>query len=503
VVFGWQFRPVLGADYVKSGQRQVFAQLALPARLMEDYIPTVYVQTRWREYDPKRQVVGEAYKNSCTVDTDRSGVTLLSPLVIRQMNVTDIGNGQVRLTAKGTFFASGMSVRSGPNNVAPTTFDGTTIETFASIHDVLQAGDLSLVAQNGLKQPFAIVTDPGKATQCGITEAAMTAIPHPDGSAHVHLHLSLGSKYLLDDSADGPPQPFVLIGAQIYGNQENPFMSSSGCHPNSNILLGPQCDYYFVAQNTSLKNAQSFLVQDIAWDFLKRRGTIQFAPAFDKLTISSTYSTSAGGADVATPKDIDTFFIVSGFDFNKMDTSPICTNRQKPYCLRMYVGNEIKTGPAIAPVPADPLVQVASDNTATFLLSAGDLGKAKAVRFQIADNSPSPSTPDPEAVEWDLAVPKAEDSTKVSVSPTYLYKGDSQTAKVTGTGIDFTNVTDVLYDGKIYTTTPKKAADSIQLLITTEVTKTSGRKEFTIEFADDKNGKKTSPQTFSIDVTLR
>src|SRR5262249_32786970 len=31
VVFGWQFRPVLGEDYVKGGQRQVFAQLSFPA----------------------------------------------------------------------------------------------------------------------------------------------------------------------------------------------------------------------------------------------------------------------------------------------------------------------------------------------------------------------------------------------------------------------------------------------------------------------------------------
>ena len=31
-VFGWQFRPVLGEEYVRGGQRQVFAQLALPPR---------------------------------------------------------------------------------------------------------------------------------------------------------------------------------------------------------------------------------------------------------------------------------------------------------------------------------------------------------------------------------------------------------------------------------------------------------------------------------------
>ena len=39
IIFGWQFRPVLGADYVRGGQRQVFAQLALPADLNNEVCP--------------------------------------------------------------------------------------------------------------------------------------------------------------------------------------------------------------------------------------------------------------------------------------------------------------------------------------------------------------------------------------------------------------------------------------------------------------------------------
>ena len=103
VVFGWQFRPVLGADYVKGGMRQVFAQLSLPVSVSEAFVPTVFVQTRWRAYDPKKQVVGMVYRNTCTVRQDTGGISLLNPIYVRNVTVTDVGNGIAKLRAKGSF----------------------------------------------------------------------------------------------------------------------------------------------------------------------------------------------------------------------------------------------------------------------------------------------------------------------------------------------------------------------------------------------------------------
>jgi hypothetical protein len=501
VVFGWQFRPVLGAAYVKGGQRQVFAQLALPAGLNDIYVPTVYVQTRWRAYDSSRQVVGPVYKYGCSVDTDRSGIELLNPLLVREMNVTDIGNGQVRLTAKGTFFASGMTVRSGLTNVTPTAFDGTNVETFASVHDVLQTGDLSLVSQNGVKQPFAIVTDPRKISQCGITEADMVAVPRPDGNAHVHLHMKLGSAYTLTDDSDGLPQPFVLIGSQVYGVQENPFVRSPGCRTVSGGSSGADCDFVFLAPTSSLRNAQSFLVQDIAWDSLKKRGTIDFAPAFDKLAITSTYPTDDPfDPNKTTPatkaKGTDqTFFTVSGFDFGKLDTTDSCNDSLKQYCLRWFVGKDSESPPSFT---------IASQNLATFLFSLKDVGKATTVRFQVVDKPLVGARVGPDLpVEWDLPVPKADASTaKPAVSPAYLYKGDSQTVTVSGGGLDFSYVRDVLFEKTmVFQSPPKPDSSELKFLVSTDVTKSPGRKEFTIELVD-KDGK-PSKATISVDVVLR
>jgi hypothetical protein len=500
VVLGWQFRPVLGADYVKGGQRQVFAQLALPAGLNEDYVPAVYVQTRWRTYDSRQQVVGSVYKNACSVDTDRSGVTLLSPLIVRQLNITDIGNGQVRLTAKGAFFASGMAVRSGFTNVTPTTFDGTSIETFASVHDVLQAGDLSLISQNGIRYPFAILTDPQKSNQCGIKDANLEAIPRPDGNAYVHMRMKLGSEYALGDDDDGSPQPFVLIGSQVYGVQENPFVRSMGCRTVDDAT-GPECDYNFLAPTSLLMNAQSFLVEDIAWDTLKKRGTIDFGPAFDKLAISSAYPTKnddnpKGMNPAAKPQDTDTtLFAVSGFNLGELDTSEGCGgSRPLRYCLELFIGNEKKS-------PA--LVTVASENLATILISSGALGKAKDIRFQIhkkgADAGPILwDLP----VEWDLPIPKAEDSTKPSVTPAYLYKGDSQTVTITGGNVDFSTVKDVLFNDKVYSPPPKtKTSTKMELLISTDITNAPGRKEFVMEIVGAHGTQ--SKASFFIDVARR
>ena len=142
VIFGWQFRPVLGADFVQSGQRQVFAQLALPATIDESYVPTVYVQTRWKAYDPKRQVVGAVYTDSCFSRIDGGGVALVNKPKVRDLKVADLGGGQLRLTATGDFYSSAMTVLTGSSMLAPLAFDGKSVEVFANAHDLLDANDL-------------------------------------------------------------------------------------------------------------------------------------------------------------------------------------------------------------------------------------------------------------------------------------------------------------------------------------------------------------------------
>ncbi len=50
VDFIWQFRPVLGAAYVKSGLKQTFVQLAFPSPATPSSFGTARVKTYWRKY---------------------------------------------------------------------------------------------------------------------------------------------------------------------------------------------------------------------------------------------------------------------------------------------------------------------------------------------------------------------------------------------------------------------------------------------------------------------
>jgi hypothetical protein len=530
IVFGWQFRPVLGADYVKGGQRQVFAQLALPANLNDEYVPTVYVLTRWREYDPQRQVVGETYNGSCSGKVDKSGVALLTPLKVRDLRASDIGNGQIKLTARGDFFASGMSVRSGLNTVSPTTFDGNSVELFASVHDVLQAGGLTLIGPNGQRSPFAVVTADGKEKSCGIARATLHAIPFPDGNSAVTLQTDLGSLYRTDDDLDGQPQPLILIGNQVYGLQESPFTFTE-CIQLDGDPSKTICTYKFVAPTVTLRNAQSFLVRDLTWDNFRASNKIDFAPSFNTLATLSTIpvpdptiahtsaklrkaksggpssppaadtsthpnSTTASGSVESKPGEANaektTLYALTGFDLRKLNRfCPTSAVQADPtvMCVKILIGE--------TEAPKDAF-QIVTDNLATVSVSSSS-EVAKSVRIQLTKpwGPHDVIIPGP-VVEWDLTLPKDTES-KSTVAPTFLRVGDSQI--VTFTGTDWSKCTEpiaVTFDGvQKLTTTFKSDSKSLEVLVPTYITSNPGHKEFAASCIE---GAKSNSVKLSIDV---
>lgn len=188
VMFGWQFRPVLGASDVASNMRIVFAQLALPAEIQADFSPAVFVQTSWREYDSKRQVVGPAFTSSCTWRRVTDAVTILTPTKIKDVAVTDIGSGVVKLEAFGQFFGTN-NIRLGPTTTPVQQLDGKHIEYFANAKDILSNGTLALQSQNGSATSLSIA----RTDACDLSEVAMTAYPQPDGNSYVQLMFSRGS----------------------------------------------------------------------------------------------------------------------------------------------------------------------------------------------------------------------------------------------------------------------------------------------------------------------
>ena len=221
-VFGWQFRPVLGADYVQAGERLVYAQLALPVHEGEPFSPTVYIQTRWREYDEKQQVVGAVYPASCSVEEATDPIMVTNDLRVQDVHVDDMGAGMLKVSAKGDFFGSGFSAISSSNVIGPMSFDGTSVQLFAPAATLLMAKDLQLVAEDGRQTPLGrrpryAGVDKG----CAVI-ATLNATPQPDGNSLVELSLETEKRYSLDD--DRSLQPLVLIGSQVYGLHETPFL---------------------------------------------------------------------------------------------------------------------------------------------------------------------------------------------------------------------------------------------------------------------------------------
>jgi len=464
VQFGWQFRPVLGADYVRGGQRQVFAQIALPAGLEDQYAPTVWVETRWRAYDPTRQVVGATYSSSCTREKDLSGIVFANQPRIRDVELSDLGAGQVKLTAKGDFYSSSLSIRAGSVNLAPTFFDGTKIELIGSAHDLFEAGDLSIIGPNGQPHAFGVPVFPAKADACRLVSAEATAIPRPDGNSHVDFIVNIGGGYDPDPRKDGSLKPFIMIGNQIYGLKETPFLES-GC-------AGAVCKFAFLAPTTALRNAQSFIVKDLAWQHMEITGRVKFAPSYTSMTLLNPVKPEPADKSVKpapADKSLDLFYTIAGFDIPK---APACSKEDEgksgSYCLKIYAGVDQQLQAGFAPV---------SDNTATLKASSADLTSIKKLRF-VLRSGPEPK----DATEWDLDVtlPKSADSktgTPVA-SPAYLATGDSR--KVVFTGPDFSDVDHVTFDGTIILPATFNAeTKSLEVMVSTAVTGKPGHKEFT------------------------
>jgi hypothetical protein len=483
VVFGWQFRPVLGADYVQAGQRLVFAQLALPTGLGAQFAPLVHVQTRWREYDSKHQVVGAVYKGSCSVSEDPNPITVLSPLRVLETKVADMGSGILKIGANGTFFSSGFVALTGQNTISPTIFDGRSIQLFGNATNFLTADDLELVGEDGRKANLGMQSRLGPVA-CGLSVASLTATPRSDGNSFVDLEFTSGSGFSLQ--LDKAPHPLVLIGSQVFGLHETPFLSAGdACTPIA--AGGINCKYRFVAPTDALRAAQTFTVRDLAWKDFKKSGSIEFDPILTTLTSSGAKATSenavcpATGAvkipDCAPPA----LYSVSGYQLDKIryDSAKNSGNGnwncQSAGCLEAFQGMDRFT-------LTDDNFRVLSKTSAILQISGQS---APAITYAYKGLTFLWHSPSGEDVEWALSFPK-ETKTPITAS-SILNVGDSTQlvfndvdvmgAPATSLGLVFDNVaipgTAFKYDAEKKTVT---------VAVTTAMTTKPGHKEMTLAY---------------------
>jgi hypothetical protein len=138
LLFGWQFRPVLGRKSVDPGLRHMLVVLALPCSDMGTTIPqiTMSVSTHWRRYDSKTQTtspkqarrtgVGSAEFTS-EVPSTQSSQDRLKPQISKvSWFPTDSSDGLAIVT--GDNFFPGTTVRLG-NKSYTSSADGLTIKS--------------------------------------------------------------------------------------------------------------------------------------------------------------------------------------------------------------------------------------------------------------------------------------------------------------------------------------------------------------------------------------
>ncbi|HZI19852.1 MAG TPA: hypothetical protein VEY09_14770 [Pyrinomonadaceae bacterium] len=250
VGFLWQFRPVLGQEYVRSGLKQTFVQVAFPSNWSAKSFGNVTVRTYWRRYDPKKGVVKEVIPDSLTesiVGQPITNYTLdVKPNPFNLSHLEDLGNGQMLVQLEGRFM-TGTYVRVGSqflrSGSPATSFEYNRIRFVAPIAD-LATKKVALVSRDGTELPLEIehkVESPGGGRPENkkapiITAARVSTVD--EANSRVELTLNDGTY-----GQEGPPLVMV-IGGRVYGYSDAPLERNgavlSAVVPTAWILAHPE-----------------------------------------------------------------------------------------------------------------------------------------------------------------------------------------------------------------------------------------------------------------------
>lgn len=110
--FAWEFRPVLGQEFVRGGMKQTFVQLALPIADTPCF-GTIHVRTYWRRFDQKSGITGKAIKDSILTHKLFAIPQYDLTPTVKDATYQDLGDGTVLVFVKGSFL-NGTYVQLGP-----------------------------------------------------------------------------------------------------------------------------------------------------------------------------------------------------------------------------------------------------------------------------------------------------------------------------------------------------------------------------------------------------
>jgi hypothetical protein len=235
--FAWQFRPVLGRQFVQAGSRQVFVQLAFPGRgsVSVKSFGNIRVRTYWRRIDPKTGVLRDVVPGSL----EENGVSPIPNYDMRQQygavaafNPTwmeDLGSGKmlVKLEGRllpGSYFRVGSSIVQPGSNGLPS--DLKTTRFVAAIADLATLKTF-IVSRDGTEYPLKIPRLEG-ANNFYVDRANVKVSAMDDGTSLLEVPIN-------QFVANQDIPPVLLIGGNVFGYSDAPI--DRKCVLNTNYCL--------------------------------------------------------------------------------------------------------------------------------------------------------------------------------------------------------------------------------------------------------------------------
>jgi hypothetical protein len=268
----WQFRPVLGRELVRSGDKQTFVQLAFPTSFTEPSFGKLFIRTYWRKYDHRKGLVKEILPGSLmeNVEWNIPNYQLgIEPSGFGASSLEDMGDGQVLVKLQGRFLSStyvrigNTILREGPG----LTFEHFGMRFAARLSDLVSKR-VALVARDGTEIPLIIHRTLGTA---GGSDDRPTIKAH--SVSVIDESNSLLTLQLNDARHDDILPPLVIVaGGKVFGYADAPVKRSS---PGVLIAVIP----------TALLLAQPEVT--ITWLFADQRTAVPVSlPEFSRLSRS-------------------------------------------------------------------------------------------------------------------------------------------------------------------------------------------------------------------------
>jgi hypothetical protein len=542
LVFGWQFRPVLGAAYPDPGQRLVFAQIGLSGT-DGSVRPRVFVQTRWRQYDQQHQVAGPTYRNSCNWTELPNPSPNFGPPIVTNLSWSDAGGGNLLLAAQGTFFDPNLQVRIGTTQRALdfVSGDGKILQLQAPAAAIIQAPALSLVGTSNTLTSFInntvnrlpnrsseilantagttnsttaeaapiAVPPPSSApahppsaaaapeapaaaavpvaADCTLNSASARSIPGPDGNSLISVQLTFG-KYRSTDEITHTS--LVLLGTDVYGYglTNHPYLHESD--PKTDGSKTSDATVQFIAKTDTINSNPALVVRDLAWTPSPLIIPIVVGPTF--ASFESLTAAPPATSDKTVPKLPKKPIVKRAAESPQRVAGPTWYRITGTGLLQMKdCMAEVAAAEAAKPKTQPPscLAQVAGDySQSTSILSnftieddaTAYIGLAKALD---ADSPLRLVWTDPVtsiAREWDVA---AKATTKATAPGTITSNPvglkKGDSLAVVFTGQDFTATSTVVFESTSLAVLAKDKT-SVTVLIPTSVTSTPGIKTLVV-----------------------